>query len=798
MSLRNKSFKYLLVIIPLFVFGGCSIWENFTTYFNLYYNTSTLFEDAEKEILSQKRDLFSTEPLVIPATARTSLTKVIEKSSKLLQFYSGSSYVNDALLMLGKSFYYQGNYLKSKKKFEEFLAAETDDEEEITEANLWLAKCAFELRDFNNALKLLEEVRTKAVEEGYDEIIKESYVQEIKYRIKENDLSKAIILANEFAEVYDDDVVRAKIYYELGNMYSKLDDDKNALIAYEKVFENEPDFDLEITATIKYANALRENKQPDKALEIFKDIREKDKFRESYGEIDFQIGKTFVELGDYDRAYDQFKIVDTTYRNTAFASASNFEMAELYRTRFMNYDSAGYYYSKASTSTLPEDYKEKAKNNNQLFTKYANLRKDINRLNRQLYYSQNPEVFKKDSSNYVADSLKLLTEFLERKEMQEIWGGVDTLLYPKDPKLKDSTFIKDSIFVRDSLVKIDSLIQIGLFSPQDSIGLRQKLIDSLKTRRLNDLKDPRNPDNILKNSKVSLDSVKFKRNPPQKLKISIDSAQTVLAKNSLELGNLFLAELNVQDSALVLYENILEEYPSPVYYPNTLYALGSYYLTVNNKAKADSLFEIIYDKYKDRTIVNAAANKLNKPLINLGFDPAKDEYASAEDLMLEGNYDQSIIKFYSIYNNFPKSPVAPQALYTTGWILENDLFLLDSAAVVYDTLLAKYPSSQYVKQVSKKVTAYKQEKTKLAQMLKDSLAALNKKQVTDSTLIAGNTIQQEDEQGAEENSIVDDEIKINQKNGGKEPIEFVNQEDKLKPPIKKKLEPLWDPRKHFN
>ena len=140
MSLRNKSFKYLLVIIPLFVFGGCSIWENFTTYFNLYYNTSTLFEDAEKEILSQKRDLFSTEPLVIPATARTSLTKVIEKSSKLLQFYSGSSYVNDALLMLGKSFYYQGNYLKSKKKFEEFLAAETDDEEEITEANLWLAK----------------------------------------------------------------------------------------------------------------------------------------------------------------------------------------------------------------------------------------------------------------------------------------------------------------------------------------------------------------------------------------------------------------------------------------------------------------------------------------------------------------------------------------------------------------------------------------------------------------------------------------------------------------------------------
>ena len=769
MSLRNKSFKYFLVLIPLMLFNRCSVWENFTTYFNLYYNTSTL-----------------------------SLIKVIEKSSKLLQFYSNSTYVNEALLMLGKSFYYQGNYLKSKKKFEEFLTAEKNDEEEIVEANLWLAKCAFELRDFNNALRLLEEVRSKAVEEGYEEIIKDSYVQEIKYRIKENDLTTAIKLANEFAEVYDDDVVRARIYYELGNMYSKQNDKGNALLAYEKVFENEPDFDLEIAATIKYANSLRDNNQPDKALKVFEDIRRKDKFRESYGEIDFQIGKTLVEIGDYNRAYDQFKIVDTTYKNTAFASASNFEIAELFRTRFMNYDSAGYFYTKAATATLPEDYKEKAKNNNQLFIKYANLRKDINRLSKQLYYSQNPTVFTKDSSDYVADSLKLLTEFLERKEMQEIWGGVDTLLNPKNPKLKDSTFIKDSIFVRDSLIKIDSLIQIGLFNPQDSIGLRQKLIDSLKTQRLKELQDPKNPNSIFKNSKVSLDSVKFKRNPPQKLKISIDSANTVLAKNNLELGNLFLTELNAQDSALALYDNILDKYPSPVYYPNTLYALGSYYLTVNNKSKADSLFEIIYDNYKDRTIVNAAANKLNKPLINLGFDPAKDEYASAEDLMLEGNYSQSIIKFYNIYNKFPKSPIAPQALYTTGWILENDLFMLDSAAVIYDTLIAKYPSSQYVKIVSKKVTVYKQEKTKQEQMLKDSLAALNNKHLTDSTLVAENEIKQDEEKGTDEALIVDNEQIKKHKNGEKEPIEFVNHNDKFKPPIKRKLEPLWDPRKHFN
>ncbi|HEX9252405.1 MAG TPA: tetratricopeptide repeat protein, partial [Ignavibacteriaceae bacterium] len=389
MIFRNKTGKLASIFVILLILSGCSVWNNFTTYFNLYYNTSTLFEDAEKEILSQKRDLFSTEPLVIPGNSKTSLVKVVEKCSKILQFNSTSSYVDEALMMLGKSFYYQGNYQKSKRKFEELLATDINDDQKITEASLWIAKNSFELREFTEALRLIKEVRVKAVEEGYDDIIKDSYVQEIKYRIKEQDYPNAISLANEFADVYDDDVVRAQIYYELGKMYTLIGENDNAILAYEKVFDNEPDFDLEIIATIKYAVALRNAGQTEKALELFEDIRTKDKFLPSYNEIDFEIGKTLVQQGEYNRALDQFRMVDSTYKNTPFASASNFEMGDLYRTRFLNYDSAGYYFSKAAISNPPKEYLDKAKSNNQLFLKYSKLRKEINKFDRQLYYTQN-------------------------------------------------------------------------------------------------------------------------------------------------------------------------------------------------------------------------------------------------------------------------------------------------------------------------------------------------------------------------------------------------------------------------
>ena len=796
MIFRNKTTKLLVLSFLLLITSGCSVWDNFTTYFNLYFNTATLFEDAELEILSQKRDLFSNDPLIIPGNAKASLVKVVEKSSKLLQFYSTSAYVDEALMMLGKSFYYQNNYQKSNRKFEELLATNIDDDELITEANLWMAKNSFELREITRALELIEQVRAKGIEEGYNLIIKESYVHEIKYRLREKDYTKAISLATEFAEVYNDDLIRAQIYYELGNLYTLIGEKENAITAYEKVFDYSPDFDLEVSTTIKYANALRNAGQTQKALEVFEDIRTKDKFSNSFNEIDFEIGKTLVELGEYNQALEQFRMVDTTYKNTPFSSASNFEMGELYRAKFLNYDSAGYYFSKSAVSNPPKEYVDKAKSNNLLFAKYSKLRNEINKFDKQLYYSQNIEIFIKDSTEYLTDSLRILEEFLAQKEMQEIWKdvGTDTML----GKI-DSSFIKDSIFVKDSLIKVDSLIQIGEVSTFDTAGISNRLFEFRKQKRIeaeNELKN-KELQNLKNSGQLKLDSLNFKGNPPKRLSVSIDSAKTIISKDNLELGNLFLTDLNVPDSAFFLYQQNLEKYSETSYYPNTLYAIGSYYLTIDEKEKADSLFRIIYENYKDKNIVNAAANKLNLPLIDLNYDPAKEIYASAEDYMLETDYSRSIDKFWSIYKEYPKSPLAPKALYASAFILEDNLFLLDSAASVYDTLIAKYPTTPYVKKVSQKISIYKQEKARIQKAIQDSLNALVQLK-SDSTQIALNP-DEESEKLTEEifGSVVADTKIVEESN----PVlnnEISDPKKQVGITQKKKYEPLWDPRKHFN
>jgi outer membrane protein assembly factor BamD (BamD/ComL family) len=281
------------------------------------------------------------------------------------------------------------------------------------------------------------------------------------------------------------------------------------------------------------------------------------------------------------------------------------------------------------------------------------------------------------------------------------------------------------------------------------------------------------------------DSLKFKNNPPRKPTISEDSLRTILAKNELELGNLFLTELELPDTAKSYYINILTNYPNTTYQANTIYALGSYYLTIDNKERADSLFNVIYENYRNEAIVNAAAAKLDKPFIDLNYDPAKDDYEDAEFVMQNENYDDALELFYDVYNTYPNSPYAAKALYTSGWILENKLSQPDSAAAVYDSLVAKYPASVYVRSVAGKLSIYKQEQRRLQLAALDSL---NGSDISGTDSLALDSLNQK----LTEYETISDTTQVARREDDRIPEE--GQQDEKVTTLPKIKEPLWNPR----
>ena len=792
-----KKNRFSFIILLLVVLTGCSVWDSFTTYFNLYYNTTESFEKAEELIYDQERSLFSTKTLTIPGTANTELDKVIEKCSKILQFHSETGYVEDALLMLGKSFYYQSKYQKAERKFEELITSQVESDYEL-EAELWIGKCQMKLKHYSDALSTLNNVRQKAIEVEEELIVQEAFIEEIIYRVTTENYSGAITLANEFMKVSDDDEIKAEVWYEIGNLNIIIEDVQNAILAYKNVFEFSPGFDLETDARLKYGQALRHGKQTETALLVFEDMRDEDKYEDNLAEIDLEIGKTYASLERYDDAIDQLIMVDTTYRSEESSSTAKYEIGLIYESGLRQLDSAAVYYKKAIISSLPQEYLIPAREKNQLFTRYIILRNNLNNFNKQFFYHEHPDVFIKDSTSYVEDSLATADEIASVKELQEIWAGLDSMWVVVDTtgafqdtlKTLDSLIIRDTTFtyrnrdtlyaqLNDTLYSDSAIVFVfdSLFSDPSMLTLLEKQQYEMEKRER---------EQRAKELAAELpDTLKFKNNPPKRSTISKDSLITVIVNNQLQLGNLFLAELNIPDSAYWYYNSNLANYPNTTYHASTLYAMGSYYLTLDNKKRADSLFNIIYDNYKNEPVVNAAANKLNKTLIDLDYDPAEEKYIEAESLMLLEDYAGAINGFYKVHKTYPASPFAPKALYTCGWILENELFLLDSAATYYDSLVVNYPASEYVRIIAPKLTLYKQDLRKQELALQDSLFALENgldSLATDSILVQieetyQDTIEVAFDDGTQDEIVKDEQVTI---------------ETNEIPVIK---EPVWNPRR---
>ena len=667
MLFGKKIKKNILLLLPLFFLAGCGVWTNFTAYFNLYYNTSRLFNQAENEVQAQRTDLFSTTVPPLTTATDQELQKVVQKCSNILQFKSDSKYVDDALMMLGKAFYYQQNYLKSEHEFQELLATQPDSDLRL-EAQLWLGKCQMRLMDYATGLQTLSDVKKLAGDNSDNDILQSVLIEEIKFKIASNDYPGAIQSSQDFLKVSGDNDLNAKVAYELGQLFELVGDEESAAKAYGSVSDYSPSYDLAFKSKISYGVALRKAGHLNEAFTVFDDMSSQDKYKDVFDQVNFEKGVTLAALRKYPDALNVLTVVDTTYKNTQYAGASRYEIGKLYEYNFNNFDSAYVYYLKAKSTLLPAEYITPLLKTAEKFRKYNELKDDLKLSRTQLNYILTPDEFIKDSIAYTRqlDSIQQFSKQLQNTSQ--------TGQFNQDLNNNRRTFDPNSI--------------------QSS-----QLIRSLQVAKLR---------------------------PPERPTISADSIRNKIVYYEYELGNLFYSDFNLLDSAYYYYADILRNYPDSDYKPKTLFVLGNYYLAVNDTNKADSLFNYIYNNYKNDRLVNVAASVLNKPLINFDTDPSIDLYAKAEIELNKKNYYSSISQLRNIYSNYPESISAPKALYTEGWIFENVFNKPDSAVIFYDSLKTKYPKSEYAENISAELEFYHNEKQRIKKALEDSLKALQK------------------------------------------------------------------------
>lgn len=182
-------------LFPLFLFlSGC-------IYYNTFYNAQRYHSDKN-------------------------YNKSIEKCKKVLKKYPGSGYIDDAIFLMGKNYFYLESYDEAKESFKRIIDF-FPKSPFVEESYLFLGKIALKRKDVNEAIRFLENAANSD-----DPVIRmETFKTKLEVYLLTNEPEKTIEEGEEFIKRYRGN--SAEAYYIIGNAKRLIGDNKMALEMYK-------------------------------------------------------------------------------------------------------------------------------------------------------------------------------------------------------------------------------------------------------------------------------------------------------------------------------------------------------------------------------------------------------------------------------------------------------------------------------------------------------------------------------------------------------------------------------------
>lgn len=613
MNHNSKHTHIILGVTALLFLVGCQSFDNFTTYFNTYYNMERLMDKAEDEFdfmsydvreiqiyvpdpKLEERDDYSLGPppfmtdLIITQRQRQAvevkLDSIIIKGSKILSYKSKTDYVEGALFLMAKSYFYQEEWRPSEIKCSE-LVDKYPNSDFSPDAHLLFAKNALIQRNFYTGKIMLSRTVDIAWQKKRYDILSEAFRLQAELSLYENDKEEALRPYRQAVAQSENSELSAKWQLELGALLYRIGEFEKSAVEFAKVRNYSPTYEGLFESYLYEAQSLARLERFKESDEIFTRLEEDSKFEEWMG---FTFAGRMTEQrmkGTEVAILAMENHADTNFVNNTLINTYSFERGmDFYNSN--DYFKAQQYFAKARNQRTP------------IFKQSSYLFKSLSELRYKTSTAEdNLRKIKNDTTGVVNDTLKYSTGllFFEAGRIHEELGNADSVKY-----------------------------------------YYQLAYDT----------------------------------SPKKMKET--------------------------SRFLYSYARVIRE---------------------DDAYKSDSLYEVVADNY-------ATTEYGRDAMMKLGFteefivDTVQDLFSSGMKLKRFGDFPFAIKQFYSVYERFPKHKLSPRSLYNIGWIYERDVVNLDSAIVYYDLLIAKYPESEYAKELILPLAQLKS--VKYGEKVPDSLA----------------------------------------------------------------------------
>ena len=377
MQLKNPHISCILLLFFIFFGSSCSTkkkswvnrqYHNTTAKYNGYFNGNESLKAGVKKLHLNHVDDFTTTISVFPTgdlkkakKIHPSMTRAIKKGSVVIQRHSmkinGIEYckwIDDNYLMVGKSYFYKGEFDEAIKTFS-YINNEYKKNEIRFNALLWLIRSYTEKRDYSSALSLINELKTdrkfpKKLETDLALNTADLFIQKKDFISAESELRKILGLIKSKRK-------KVRINYVLAQLYQYSNNYALAKKHYKLVLNSNPEYEMTFNAKMNLARSLEGGDSDLKKIrkELLKMISD-DKNKEYLDQLYYTIAEMDITNKDTLAAKDNYTLSTlNSIDNTTQKSLSFLALAEIDFKRGLYKSSFGYYDS--TISYMPNDFR---------------------------------------------------------------------------------------------------------------------------------------------------------------------------------------------------------------------------------------------------------------------------------------------------------------------------------------------------------------------------------------------------------------------------------------------------------
>lgn len=626
--LNSTRFTLLILVTFSLLAGGCgtslkSNWRDFNAYYNTFYNARENYKTGLRKNLEQQREYNPLVPIRIhekPVNAGAQdFNKAIEKGADILRKHKETRWVDDALALIGKSYYFRKEYYSADQKFRE-LYTTTSENEMKQESVVWQGRLLLDMALYNRGISLLTEELIsfdgewrKGFKAEAQALLAQHYVQNESWELAREQLSVA--LPHLPGKAY-----KERGWFLMGQIYEKMNRPEDAFDAYGRVQGYYTEYRLQYLAKRKQAEVARDLSRYDAAYDIFDDMVRDDKNTEYKSELDYELARTEQQRGNAEKAeeiYLQLLQDQVNKASSETRAKAYYSLAEIYRFQYDDFALAAAYYDSAAgvnarQELLPEDFQ--ASDLAVSFGKYASIKSDIALQDSLLHLGQlSPEAF--DSAMVQLRQQKL--EELERQRREQearenrlVNVGQNSNQQQNNTGSRGNGFLN----IENRNMVMDAKSQFR------ALWGGRPLADNWRFASLiRDVADSGNAagqgeeaennaagEFSLMQIEIDISNIPFTEQAQ-------DSVKKIVSEYQYELGNLFFINLNMPDSAAVYYKKAIRNPARKEVNAVSYYSLSELESISGNQNEAQRYARILTDEYPETIYAQRLAAKFDIP-----------------------------------------------------------------------------------------------------------------------------------------------------------------------------------------